>query len=506
MLFHSYEFLFVFLPVVLAGFLLLEKAGRREAALGWLAVASLFFYGWWSYKDLVLILLSMTVNYAAVRMLSRRPSRTLLAAGIVFNLALIVWFKYAGFLANNVAALTGSSFHLQAIVLPLGISFYTFQQISCLLDAYRGEAKEYSALHYALFVTFFPHLISGPLVHHREMMPQFARGQRVRKTAENIALGLSILVIGLFKKTAIADNLGVFADPVFAGAGRGDHLSFLEAWGGALAYTFQLYFDFSGYSDMAVGAARMFGIVLPLNFNSPYKALNIVEFWRRWHITLSRFLRECLYIPLGGNRKGGVRRYTNLMITMLLGGLWHGAGWTFVAWGGLHGLYLCVNHAWRALKISMQSRAARLLSWGMTFLAVVVAWVFFRAQDFHAALRIFSAMADFRHIVLPREYDRILAPVLPLLASAGIKTGGLFYFYGKAQMFWIAFAAFVAWCLPNIRDFFAGRLVALSDAPAGSGVICWSPSAGWALASALLGIVGLYFVADGYNVFLYFQF
>jgi D-alanyl-lipoteichoic acid acyltransferase DltB (MBOAT superfamily) len=302
------------------------------------------------------------------------------------------------------------------VVLPVGISFYTFTQIAFLVDAYRGDVAHYALPHYALFVTYFPHLIAGPILHHKDMIPQFERADVKRPDPHLILCGLIIFGVGLFKKTGLADGI----QPLVALAFGPVAPSFDQAWIGALAYTFQLYFDFSGYSDMAIGISLMFGIFLPLNFDSPYKATSIVDFWRRWHMSLSQFLRDYLYIPLGGNRRGSVRRYLNLMITMLLGGLWHGAAWTFVIWGGLHGLYLCINHAWNFLMPPVSARFARgasVASFALTFLAVVVAWVFFRADNVTAALSVLSRMADPSHLVLGKAE---IARAALVVAYAGI--------------------------------------------------------------------------------------
>ncbi|MDY6914685.1 MAG: MBOAT family protein [Planctomycetota bacterium] len=407
MLFNSYIFIFVFLPIALAGFFLIGRRGGRRIALAWLVACSFFFYGWWNFTYLSLLLFSVLFNYAVGVFLGSRegdeggrPVRKLvLAAGVAVNLSLLGYFKYANFFIDQFNAVFGGGFTAGQIILPLGISFFTFQQIAYLVDAHRHLTREYNFLDYCLFVTFFPQLIAGPIVHHKEMLPQFARTDIYHVRARNLSVGVTIFFIGLFKKVMIADNLSLFADPIFDGAAAGTSPAFLGAWLGTLAYTFQLYFDFSGYSDMAIGLGRMFGIKLPMNFNSPYRAVNIIGFWRRWHMTLSRFLRDYVYIALGGNRKGKPRRYINVIVTMLLGGLWHGAGWTFVFWGGLHGLFLVVNHAWRSVlkhlgrDLDRQSRWGRILSMVITFLAVAVAWVFFRAESFDAATRILRAMA-----------------------------------------------------------------------------------------------------------------
>lgn len=401
MLFNSFTFIFLFLPVTFLGYLVIGSERPQWSAL-WLTAASLFFYGYWNPRYLPLLLISAAVNFCAGRTLATLPAsgerkrRFVLFLAIAFNLALLAYFKYAGFLITTLTAISSLDVAIPHIILPLGISFFTFTQIAFLVDAFRGEAHEPKPINYLLFVTYFPHLIAGPILHHKEMMPQFANKETYRFNPRNLAAGSVVLIIGLFKKAVLADGIASYATPVFDAAARGQHFLMQDAWAGALAYTFQLYFDFSGYCDMAIGASLMFGIALPVNFNSPYKSLSITEFWRRWHMTLSRFLRDYLYIPLGGNRNGSVRRYINLMATMLLGGLWHGAGWTFVVWGGLHGLYLVINHVFVALRkrlgYNRRSRIGQGAAWTLTFVAVVFAWVVFRADSLSAALLIFSGM------------------------------------------------------------------------------------------------------------------
>ena len=402
MLFNSYAFIFVFFPLVLLGFFLIGKRHSRAAA-GFLALASLFFYGWWSVKALPLLLASIGINYWFGLRLTpdaehRRP-KSLLVLALALNLGLLAVFKYADFFVENIntalAAAGVAPLPLLHVLLPIGISFYTFTQIAFLVDCWQGKVRERSFLHYLLFVTYFPHLIAGPVLHHAQMMPQFANPATYRADPDKLSLGLAIFTFGLAKKMLIADPMGQFADLVFNGVHGGVSPSLATSWLGALAYTLQIYFDFSGYSDMAVGLSLCFGVQLPQNFNSPYKSTSIIEFWRRWHISLSTFLRDYLYVPLGGNRKGTARRYLNLFLTMLLGGLWHGAAWTFVIWGALHGFYLMVNHYWNAKLRGGQatsSRIGRVLGWGLTFLAVMVAWVVFRADSVTTAAALYKGM------------------------------------------------------------------------------------------------------------------
>jgi len=419
MLFNSYPFIFLFLPIALIGYFALGRFSQLAPVL-WLVLASLVFYAVSNWQFVALLLASIAFNYLIGWLLIAHRLRgglrfAVLTIGVAGDLLVLGTFKYAGFLAANLNAIfsTGLSVH---ILLPVGISFYTFTQIAFLVDAYRGNVARYALAHYALFVTYFPHLIAGPILHHKDMIPQFESVESKSPNPHLILCGLMIFAIGLFKKTGLADGI----QPLVALAFSPEAVpSFEQAWIGALAYTFQLYFDFSGYSDMAIGISLMFGIFLPLNFNSPYKAASIIDFWRRWHMSLSQFLRDYLYIPLGGNRHGSLLRYVNLMITMLLGGLWHGAAWSFVAWGALHGLYLCINHAWINYGPPIPERLVRpagVVAFLLTFLAVVVAWVFFRADSLTSALLVLSKMADPGRIVFGRT-EMVQAALIAIYAA-----------------------------------------------------------------------------------------
>ncbi|MEO8738338.1 MAG: MBOAT family protein [Casimicrobiaceae bacterium] len=518
MLFNSFPFIFAFLPVALVGFFGLARISDRLAA-GWLTLASLLFYGWWDPRYIALLFASIGVNFALgsriVRLReSREPhaSRAWLTLAIVANLALLAYFKYTIFFLENLQAFTGHAGPLPDIVLPLGISFFTFTQIAFLVDAHRGSAREYNFMHYALFVTWFPHLIAGPILHHREMMPQFQQPATYRLDWENIAVGLTMFIIGLFKKTVIADDLAGFATPAFDAAAAGASLTLLEAWGAALAYTFQIYFDFSGYTDMALGASRMFGIVLPLNFRSPYKARSIIDFWRRWHITLSRFLRDYVYISLGGNRRSSARRYVNLLATMLIGGLWHGAAWTFVAWGALHGVYLMVNHGWRWLRRRFDVVAlpgGGVLAAITTFFAVVVAWVFFRAPDFATALGILSGMTGAHGIVLPLQWQPAAGVAASWLSGHGIEFRQLAHFNRVTQMNWLVFLLVFCQVAPNTQQLLAAYRPALLTPGYGelgnAGFLAWRPNVAWLLALAMMGWFGVLSI-HRYSEFIYFRF
>lgn len=493
MLFNSQIFIFLFLPFVFFGFYFLGRNFNREYAFAFLVVASLFFYGWWNPVYVVLIVASILVNYLlGVRISNCSQSankRLLLILGLALNLSLLGYYKYANFFVDSLNVIGSYDFHMAEIALPLAISFFTFQQVAYLVDAYRGEAKEYNFLHYCLFISFFPQLIAGPIVHHKEILPQFQKRSSIELNMRNVATGLTIFFMGLFKKVVIADGIAAYSTPVFGAAAGGHLISFYDAWIGALGYTFQIYFDFSGYSDMAIGIAYLFNIKLPLNFHSPYKAVNIIDFWRRWHMTLSRFLRDYLYFPLGGNRKGSVRRYMNLMTTMLLGGLWHGAGFTFIIWGAMHGAYLIVNHAWAVIKkrLGLHERKStvfsRALARVVTLFAVVIAWVVFRAEGLDATINMLKGMAGLHGITDASTYT--------------------------VQFGWIATLFIVVWSMPNTQEII-GRKDPIMDALSSYSLksmtwLRWRPAYSYALATGFIALIALVNMSKE-SEFLYFQF
>lgn len=513
MLFNSVEFLFFFLPITLFCFFLVQRFVGSAASLATLVFFSLFFYTWWNPVYLLLLLGSMVFNFFLGKKLTSRNQKTarvLLTFGITANLLLLGYYKYTNFLIDSVNTLSAATFDVEAILLPLAISFFTFQQIAYLVDSFKGITKEYNFLHYSLFVSFFPQLIAGPIVHHNEMLPQFEQKHAARFDINNLMIGLSIFSIGLFKKTVLADNLAIYANPVFAQADSGQSVDFFLAWIGTLCYTLQLYFDFSGYSDMAIGLARMFNIVLPLNFFSPYKSDSIVEFWRRWHITLSRFLRDYLYIALGGNRKGAVRRYTNLVITMILGGIWHGAGWNFIIWGALHGVYLVVNHAWTASKKQITFLyLPKPLPWLITIIAVMIGWVFFRATTFEGAIVILQGMSGLSGASIPQGLLTRVGVLGELLQALGVSPasgGGLNFILSTV---WIVFGGFVVLVFPNVYELFRNVSPAISSFSKHQSnnliKFTWQPSKRWAIFSATLLLLGLMTLGQ-ISDFLYFQF
>ena len=468
MLFNSFSFIVCFLPIVLLVFYTLARWRKLKLAIAFLLASSLFFYGYWEPAYLPVLIGSIAVNYILGQRIQRiqrktprsKTARQLMQIGIAINLGLLGYYKYAGFFVTNLNSAIGTHLPSPTIALPLAISFYSFTQIAYLIDADRGQAHDYDPIVYGLFITFFPQLIAGPILRHDQLIPELEQKRIFVFSRRNATIGITMFILGLAKKVLIADTLSPWVGDVFDQSAT---VSFYQAWFGALAYTLQLYFDFSGYSDMAVGLGRMFNVKIPINFDSPYQARSIADFWRRWHITLSDFLRDYLYIPLGGNRNGEVRRYINLFLTMLLGGLWHGAGWTFVAWGGLHGVYLVMHQLWARGRCWSPEWLGR----GVTFVAVVMAWVLFRATEFRQAQDLLFAMLG------GRGFEVSLAlPIAVWMRGVGLL--GLL---------------FVVWFAPNTQAI-AQR---------------FQPTGRWAI--ALGAIAALTFIAMGQpSEFLYFQF
>lgn len=521
MLFNSYEFLFLFLPLALGGFFLFCQVGIRSLVTGWLILVSLIFYAYWNPIFLLLLLVSVAVNWliseVIVRLRAKLPDgqsmtgaiRAVLFLGIAFNLGLIGYFKYINFFIDTINSLGASLGKINGLILPLGISFYTFEQISYLVGIAIGKGRSYGLPRFLLFVTFFPHLIAGPILSAEELIPQF-RSLNYHFNARSLALGFTVFTIGLFKKTVIADSVAGYATPIFEAADNGQVISFFISWQAAIAYTLQLYFDFSGYSDMAIGLARLFNIKLPMNFFSPYKAISIGDFWQRWHITLSRFLRDYIYIPLGGSRQGEVRRYLNLFFTMILGGLWHGANWTFLLWGGLHGIYLCIDHGWqRFLKQcswkAPSSRLSQVAAQALTFLAVVISWVLFRSETLDGAKRILRGMSGLDGFILPESY----ATKLRMLSRFGVEFGTIENFGGIQAVAVILGLLTAVFLLPNLYEFMKGEPVALDvyrhleNKP--SPWWCWKPTILYAVLTGILFCIGVGFCSSR-SEFLYFQF
>ena len=503
MVFASHSFLAFLLILLLAYWL----AGRHDERWGKaiLIAASFVFYGFWIPAYLLLLITSILFNHVIARAVLAGPPRhirrALTALGIVLNLALIAFYKYAAFLVESLNWTLQTGFDVPDIILPIGISFFTFQQISLLVDAHKGWVRQLRFWDHVLFISFFPQLIAGPIVRQHDMLPQLAARRDWRLRADYVAIGIALFAFGLFKKTALIDPFVPYLDLIYNAAADGDAVGFLDGWVAGIGYGFQVYFDFSAYSDMAIGLGFMFGLRLPVNFFSPYKAHSIRDFWRRWHFSLSRFLRDYLFIPLGGSHHGLMRTVAAVMITMALGGLWHGAGWTFVIWGVLHGSYLAVNHLWRALMkrlrpASAKSKASpRLIGWMwhafsvvITFLAVSFAWVFFRAPDLDAALRLATAMLGFSEWHEVALLTRGIVPVFPV------------YFL-------------IVWLMPNTMELFQASKAALhveeyrddETAPLRPAWLRFKLTAGWAITTAGVFVVA-WFALSNLSPFIYFQF
>ena len=498
MLFNSYTFIFIFLPATLLGFYIAALKSDVYVRC-WLAGASLYFYGFWDVSYLPILIGSIAFNYAAAQVIECMKRikpiwcTAVLICVVACNLSLLGYFKYAIFFKNVLAQVLGLPSSAATVPIPLGISFFTFTQIAYLVDVMNADKAEIDPTRYALFVNFFPHLIAGPVLYHRDTIPQFSFNSIWSSAAQNVAVGVTMFSFGLFKKVVFADNVQPFVSLAF-----GEHKvpGLYAAWTGVLAYAMQIYFDFSGYSDMAIGLARMFGVIFPANFNSPYQAINIVDFWRRWHMTLSRFLRDYLYIPLGGNRSG-LGQSWNILITMILGGLWHGAGWTFITWGMLHGFYLIINHAgrraWGSGRVPTQWWSMGLTRCA-TFLAVVVAWVFFRSETMDSAITILTAMVGLQGIDLSGSL--CAQPTLGGCA-AGI----------PIAWYWIAGLLAIAMVAPNTQQILAPWKPILGKVEEIGGPIriTFKPNVAWAITVAIalaIALAGL----NEHSQFLYYQF
>lgn len=488
MIFNSYIFIFIFLPLTLLLFRITGKRFGYKSSVDVLCVASFFYYAWWYPPYLALLLVSILFNFNYAKIISNSyRKKAQLFIGISVNLLFLGYFKYAGFLVSNINSIFDQSHDLGQILLPIGISFFTFQQIAYLCDITKEGKSNYGFREYVLFVTFFPQLIAGPIVHHKEMMPQFQK--KDQNTDRNFAIGVTLFIIGLSKKVILADNLAPHASQIFNNTGN--EFNVFEAWIACFAYTFQLYFDFSGYSDMALGVAAMFGIFIPVNFLSPYKATSLIDFWRRWHITLSRFLKDYLYIPLGGNRKGRVREIANLLITMAIGGLWHGANWTFVVWGILHGIGLSINHLLSKL---VAIKIPKLLGGFVTFIFVSLCWVLFRAESFDAAMLMFRTMFCTDRLILPIEMRN--AVQLEQVSHAGE--------FHKTPIAWIISSALIAFFAPNSMQIInSNKFNSTYTYPMTR--FEWKPSKLWLVICILL-FIGCLFNMSGLSEYLYYQF
>jgi alginate O-acetyltransferase complex protein AlgI len=542
MLFNSYMFLCAFLPVTAAVFFLLGGKVSRAMALQWLILASLVFYAWWRPLNLLLIAPSILINFGIARYLQKllreqRPklAKAVLLVGIAFNVAFLGYFKYANFFVGTVNDVFGTQYVLAHIVLPLGISFITFQKIAFLVDVHGRRIESFTLRDYALFVLFFPQLIAGPIVHYREMMPQFQRAPCVLDR-ENLSVGVTLLVSGLFKKAFLADTLSPIVKMLYDQAATGTPSSFVLAWMAAIGFTFQIYFDFSGYTDMALGIARIFGIRLPPNFNSPLRSSSIIDFWLRWHMTLTRFLTAYIYNPLTlwltrrrmakglagfGGRNTSMGAFFTLLLfptllTMCISGFWHGAGYLFILWGAMHGVFLSINHGWRVIARPLwpdklrYARVMKPVGFVLTFVAVVTAMVFFRASTVHAAVNIVRGMIGLNGVELPAVLMTALGPIGGWMQRAGVHALAFEGFPFGDMVKWLTVMAAIVFFCPNTLQILARYEPALGIKPAfgETGLLnwlWWRPSVGWALVVAAVAAVGFAQLA-GPSEFLYWQF
>lgn len=518
MLFFEYSFLFLFFPFCFAGYLYILRY-KASFIAGWLALNSVIFYSIWDYSNLLPLFASIFSNYflgyRIAQASTKKRKKAIFIPAILLNLTLLGYYKYSNFLGSFFDPEAFLSENVSTVAIPLGISFFTFTQIAFLADTYKEKCREYNLVNYILFVTYFPHLIAGPIIHHKEMMPQFKTLAKQAFQWENLSLGVSLFMIGLFKKVIVADYFVSGIQSIFSQSSG--EVSFINAWFGTLSYTMQIYFDFSGYSDMALGLSKVFGIKLPVNFNSPYQATSIVDFWRRWHITLSRFLRDYIYIPLGGNRHGEPRKYMNLFLTMFIGGLWHGAGWTFIIWGSLHGILLILNNLlirfFSLLPFSFpKGRLVLEVKKIFTFLIVALLWVPFRAQDLKGTLNIWKGCLGFNGFAFPEVWGQKMGALSSIVTKIGFTFEQIVPAFSLYSAPFLFIALLVALYAPNSIQIFGPykKDIALfesyTDIPNSKiGFLTWKPTKRCAAVMVILSIFALW---CRYEVteFLYFQF
>ena len=514
MLFNSNLFIFAFLPVVLFAVVLFSKFSiNKNATIAVVIFASLLFYSHHNIPNLVVIIFSTVSNYGFYLILGKYNKKFIIFLAVLLNLLILSYFKYTNFIIESVNLSLSLKISHVDITLPLAISFFTFQQISFLVENFRYRTANVNFLKYMLYITFFPQLIAGPIVRFSEFFPQLDNFTKSNRIMENFSVGISIFALGLFKKIVIADKAGIVADSVFSAVGT-DDLTFIPAWLGLVAYSLQIYFDFSGYSDMAVGLARLFGIKLPINFNSPYQATSIIDFWRRWHISLSFFLRDYVYKPIGGSQFGNLSFARNIFFTMLIAGLWHGAGWTFILWGALHGSLLICNHlARRFMPISSNANIMKMI---LTYLFVTVAWVPFRATDLNSTIIYFKALFGFQGLALPTFLYPYISEYLIWLGIESIKFKSVgfihvmnmgYHIYGVIPLL---VGLVIVFRFPNVYNIFRRYQPVFSSrrqdlVPARLKFLIWRPNLLWSFI-VFFAFVAAITLQGKPNEFLYFQF
>ena len=504
MLFNSIEFLLFFLPLVVLFFYLIIYLKKVSLLILYLAFCSLVFYSWWNPKYVLLIIFSILINYTFYKLIKKDSSysKLYLNLGIIFNLSLLVLFKYLNFLKDIFTDITDYQFDIYAIILPLGISFFTFQQIAFLVDGYKKKIDEINFKKYFLFVSFFPQLIAGPIVNFFQVSKQFNNlGKNQKNMWENISIGTFFISLGLLKKTFIVEKLSSWSDKTFYLNQLDGKLTFLDSWVGLISFSLQIYFDFSAYSDIAIGLGMLFGIYLPFNFNSPYKALNIIDFWRNWHITLSNFLKNYLYIPLGGSKNGKIKKYKNLFIVMIIGGLWHGASWNFIFWGALHGVYLIVNHFLRSVfPVNHHQNLIKIIFKRLfLFFLVSIAWVFFRTNSFIDAINFYKSLFVFNGVILPKHYEQYLTFQNDFLNLIGVEFGITYAYEGFNQILCLLLLFIFVISSPNIQEVVESKNIKLKFFKNNSFI-----------SGLIIGILFLFIIikimAGNQGEFIYFQF
>ena len=506
MLFFETTFIFLFLPVVLIVYLTLRNYCSQRLLNYYLIIISLIFYSCWNIYYLPLLIISIVFNFFMLYSMNKYNTLKIyiLIFGIIVNLSVLIYFKYIGMVIDLMGYFNSFNNHTE-VLLPLGISFFTFLQIAFLVDAYRQGSSKVEFTKFTLFVVFFPHLIAGPLVHHSQLIPQFNKKQG--EIWKNLSLGMTVFAIGLFKKLVLAIPPQNWADTMFTGASSGVAYSSIDAWTGIISFTLLIYFDFSAYSDMALGLSLLFGIKLPINFNSPYKSASIIEFWRRWHITLSNYLRDYLYFSLGGSRKGLYRQYVNLLIVMLIGGLWHGASWLFVIWGGFHGILLVFNHIWRRLSYF---KIPNFVGVFITFYFVALAWIPFRADSINSAINILKGAFFINGTILPTHYATLLPNnIVDLLINIGIRFESMSVYGGGKQTAVLLILLLIVFILPNTQQIMSRYSISLEKISSKSypEVLYWKPTIVLSILSgAMLAYLMLLVLQGGAGEFIYFQF
>lgn len=506
MLFHESVFVFLFLPIVVPAYLLCKIYINNYSSIILLGILSIIFYGYWDIMYVPLLAFSITFNFFVGQYFLKNSYKTnlVLYIAIFINLFLLVFYKYSPMIIDNFNSISNKNLFYIYPDLPLGISFFTFLQIAYIVDCSKGKVIKTSFSSYFLFVSFFPHLIAGPLVHHRDLIPQFS--QKTKNISENVSVGIIIFGIGLFKKLVLSEYVSGWSDNMFNGVENGVMPSFIDAWLGVLSFTLLIYFDFSAYSDMAIGLSKMIGIRLPVNFNSPYKSTNIIEFWRRWHITLSQFLKDYLYIPLGGNRNGIFKKYQNILIVMVLAGLWHGANWTFVLWGFIHGFLLLINHYWNEKKIF---KLNKFISHWLTFLFVMIAWVPFRSSSIEATINVYKGMFGNFGFILPEHYYALFPHTFSqYLIDIGIKFSALNGFGGKNQIITLLILLLFVMICPNTQQIFNKYKPALYlNVERINSYFHWKPNLiGTVMIGMLCSYLLLLVIQGKTGEFIYFQF